>query len=229
MRTDAELNEVGAPLMLYCRPAPDFSARSAVLPDHRHHSPAVPAARVPEAQFAAAIEAELARPGTIGVGYNTIRFDDEVTRFLFWRNLIDPLRPRMAKPVWPLGFARCRTHGARPAPGGHRGPTRAEGGTSFKLGDLTRANGLAHEAAHDALRATCAPPSPGASDSHRAAAPCSTTAWACTKGPRGRRAGLPAAQQYARPFWHVSGMFGVSAAAWPDVAADHAPAQQERG
>jgi exodeoxyribonuclease-1 len=26
----------------------------------------------------------------VGVGYNTIRFDDEVTRHLFWRNLIDP-------------------------------------------------------------------------------------------------------------------------------------------
>jgi exodeoxyribonuclease I len=45
---------------------------------------------VPEHEFAAAIEAELAQPGTIGVGYNSIRFDDEVTRFLFWRNLIDP-------------------------------------------------------------------------------------------------------------------------------------------
>jgi hypothetical protein len=32
----------------------------------------------------------LAEPGTIGVGYNTIRFDDEVTRHMFWRNLIDP-------------------------------------------------------------------------------------------------------------------------------------------
>jgi exodeoxyribonuclease-1 len=26
----------------------------------------------------------------VGVGYNSIRFDDEVTRHLFWRNLIDP-------------------------------------------------------------------------------------------------------------------------------------------
>jgi exodeoxyribonuclease-1 len=45
---------------------------------------------LPEHQFAARIEAELARDGTVGVGYNSIRFDDEVTRYLFWRNLIDP-------------------------------------------------------------------------------------------------------------------------------------------
>jgi len=42
------------------------------------------------AQFAAQIEQALSLPGTIGVGYNTIRFDDEVSRFMFWRNLIDP-------------------------------------------------------------------------------------------------------------------------------------------
>ena len=43
----------------------------------------------------AAIEAVLAEPGTIGVGYNTIRFDDEVTRHLFWRNL-EPTGSSMA-------------------------------------------------------------------------------------------------------------------------------------
>ena len=41
-------------------------------------------------QFAAQIEQALSLPGAIGVGYNTIRFDDEVSRFMFWRNLIDP-------------------------------------------------------------------------------------------------------------------------------------------
>ncbi len=45
---------------------------------------------MPEHEFAARIERAFSQPGTIGVGYNTIRFDDEVTRFLFWRNLIDP-------------------------------------------------------------------------------------------------------------------------------------------
>ena len=90
IRTDAELNEIGAPIMLYCQPAPDF------LPDPQAClitgiTPQQCLARgVPEHQFAAAIEQAFATPGTIGVGYNTIRFDDEVTRFLFWRNLIDP-------------------------------------------------------------------------------------------------------------------------------------------
>ena len=90
VRTDADLNEIGAPLVQYCRPAPDF------LPDPESClltgiTPQTCLERgIAEHAFAAAIEGELARPGTVGVGYNSIRFDDEVTRFLVWRNLIDP-------------------------------------------------------------------------------------------------------------------------------------------
>jgi exonuclease I len=57
----------------------------------------------PEAAFAARIERLLAEPGTIGVGYNTIRFDDEVTRFLFWRNLIDPYAREWQERLRPVG------------------------------------------------------------------------------------------------------------------------------
>jgi hypothetical protein len=45
IRTDAELNEVGEPVMLYCQPAPDYLPEPGGLPDHRHHAPAVPGAR----------------------------------------------------------------------------------------------------------------------------------------------------------------------------------------
>ena len=90
VRTDAELNEIGAPLMHFCQPAPDYlpdpesCLLTGILPQQ------CLADGVPEPEFAQAIEAALALPGTVGVGYNSIRFDDEVTRHLFWRNLIDP-------------------------------------------------------------------------------------------------------------------------------------------
>lgn len=92
IRTDAELNEIAEPVELFCQPTPDW------LPDPQSClitgiTPQQAMARgVPEYQFAAAIERELAQPGTVGAGYNSIRFDDEVTRFLFWRNLFDPMR-----------------------------------------------------------------------------------------------------------------------------------------
>ena len=163
LRTDAALNPVGEPVMWHCQPAPDS------LPDPESVlltgiTPQQALAQgLPEHAFAAAIEAELGRPGTIGVGYNSIRFDDEVTRFLFWRNLIDPYAREWQNGCgrWDLmDVVRC-TWALRPE--GIEWPRHREGDfagrPSFKLEHLTAANGLAHEAAHDAMsdvRATLA-------------------------------------------------------------------------
>ncbi|HSQ73839.1 MAG TPA: exodeoxyribonuclease I [Rubrivivax sp.] len=163
LRTDADLNEIGAPVMWFCRPAPDTLPDpesvllTGILPQQAlQHG-------LPEHEFARRIEAELARDGTVGVGYNSIRFDDEVTRFLFWRNLIDPYAREWQNGCgrWDLmDVARC-TWALRPE--GIEWPTYTEGPMqgrpSFRLEHLTQANGLAHEAAHDALsdvRATLA-------------------------------------------------------------------------
>lgn len=159
IRTDAELNEIGAPLMIYCQPAPDY------LPDPQSClitgiTPQTCCEQgVPEHVFAATLEKEFAAPGTIGVGYNTIRFDDEFTRYLFWRNLIDPYAREWQNDCgrWDLlDVVRC-AHALRPE--GINWPSNGEGKTSFRLEHLSAANGLQHEAAHDALsdvRATIA-------------------------------------------------------------------------
>lgn len=159
IRTDAELNEIGEPLMIYCQPAPDY------LPDPQSClitgiTPQLCLEQgLPEHEFAAAIEHEFATPGTIGVGYNTIRFDDEFTRYLFWRNLIDPYAREWQNDCgrWDLlDVVRC-TYALRPE--GIQWPINDEGKPSFRLEHLSAANGLAHEAAHDALsdvRATIA-------------------------------------------------------------------------
>jgi exodeoxyribonuclease-1 len=159
IRTDAELNEIGDPIMLYCQPAPDF------LPDPQSCliTGITPQQclewGVPEYKFAAAIEAAFSEPGTIGVGYNTIRFDDEVTRHLFWRNLIDPYAREWQNNCgrWDLLDVVRMTYALRPE--GMAWPLRDDGKPSFKLEQLAKANGLLHESAHDALsdvRATIA-------------------------------------------------------------------------
>jgi exodeoxyribonuclease I len=159
VRTDAALNEVAAPVMLHCQPPtdqlpdPESCLLTGILPQH------CVAKGVPEHAFAAAVEEALARPGTVGVGYNSIRFDDEVTRFLFWRNLIDPYAREWQNECgrWDLlDTVRC-AFALRPE--GIEWPVREDGQPSFRLEHLTAANGLAHEAAHDALsdvRATIA-------------------------------------------------------------------------
>ena len=159
IRTDAELNEIGEPIMLYCQPAPDFLPDpqscliTGITPQHCLEK------GVPEHEFARTIEAAFSEPGTIGVGYNTIRFDDEVTRHLFWRNLIDPYAREWQNGCgrWDLLDVVRMTHALRPD--GIEWPRKEDGKPSFRLEDLSRANGLVHEAAHDALsdvRATIA-------------------------------------------------------------------------
>ncbi len=219
IRTDAELNEIGEPLMIYCRPAPDY------LPDPEAClitgiTPQLCLERgLPEHEFAARIEAELARPGTIGVGYNTIRFDDEITRFMFWRNLMDPYAREWQNQCgrWDLLDVVRMTYALRPD--GIEWPRKEDGSPSFKLEHLSKANGLAHEAAHDALsdvRATIA-----LARLIRQRQP-KLFDFALSLHKKDRVAAelrLPATVETARPFLHVSGMFpterGCLGVMWP--------------
>ncbi len=159
LRTDDQLNVVGEPLVLYARPARD------VLPQPQAClvtgiSPLEALEKgVPEYRFIARVHEELARPGTCGVGYNSLRFDDEVTRYTLYRNFYDPYARE-----WQNGNSRwdiidmVRAANAL-RPEGIEWPLREDGLPSFRLEHLTAANGIAHEAAHDALsdvRATIA-------------------------------------------------------------------------
>ena len=219
IRTDADLNEIGEPVMLYCQPAPDF------LPDPQSClitgiTPQQCLARgIPEYQFAAQIEQLLAQPGTIGVGYNTIRFDDEITRFMFWRNLIDPYAREWQNSCgrWDLLDVVRTAYALRPE--GIHWPTKPEGGASFKLTDLTAANGLVHEAAHDALsdvRATIALARLLKTSQPRLFDFCLGLH---KKDRVANELGLPTTLRTAKPFLHISGMFpaerGCLAVMWP--------------
>ena len=219
IRTDAELNEIGEPIMLYCRPAADF------LPDPASClitgiTPQLCLARgIPEHEFAARVNQALGQPGTIGVGYNTIRFDDEITRFLLWRNLIDPYAREWQNHCgrWDLLDVVRTAYALRPE--GIHWPKNGEGAASFRLEHLSAANGLVHDAAHDALsdvRATIA-----LARLIRHAQP--RLFDFCLGLHRKERVaaelGLPTTPQTAKPFLHISGMFGVErgclALMWP--------------
>lgn len=219
IRTDAELNEIGAPIELFCRPAPDYVPDPASCLITGITPQQCLARGVSESEFARGVEAVLAEPGTIGVGYNTLRFDDEFTRYLFWRNLIDPYGREWQNGCgrWDLLDVVRMTYALRPA--GIEWPKNADGKPSFKLEDLSAANGLLHEAAHDAVsdvRATIAlarlirQKQPKLFD------------FALGLHKKDRVAvelGLPTSQANAKPFLHVSGMFpperGCLAAMWP--------------
>lgn len=209
VRTDAELNPVGEPVTLYCRPSADYLPHpqacllTGITPQQ------CLARGVPEREFARRIEAELGTPDTVGVGYNSIRFDDEVTRFLLWRNLRDPYAREWQNGCsrWDLLDVMRMAHALRPE--GIEWPLREDGLSSFRLGDLSAANGLEHEQAHEAL-----------SDVHATLA---LARLLRTRQPRlfdfalGLRRkdrvmhelGLPTTLSQARPFLHISGRLGA--------------------
>ncbi len=159
IRTDEALNEIGKPLDIYCKPAddllpnPDACLVTGLAPQDLMDK------GVTEAEFIRLIHAELARPGTCGCGYNTLRFDDEFTRNTLYRNFYDPYAREWqnGNSRWDIIDMARATRALRPA--GIEWPDRENGNPDFKLEALTRANGIAHEAAHDALsdvRATIA-------------------------------------------------------------------------
>ncbi len=151
IRTDLDLNIISEPVTLYCQPAPDYLPHpmaalvTGITPQKAQQ------AGVEEAAFFSTIEAEFARPETTVAGYNNLRFDDEVTRYGFYRNFIDPYARE-----WQNGNSRFdlidlvrACYALRPE--GIEWPLNDEGLPSFRLELLTAANGIAHETAHDAM------------------------------------------------------------------------------
>jgi exodeoxyribonuclease-1 len=216
IRTDADLNEIGEPINIFCRPANDF------LPDPQsclitHITPQQCLEQgIPEHEFAAQVELALATTGTIGVGYNTIRFDDEITRFMFWRNLIDPYAREWQNQCgrWDIMDMVRTAFALRPE--GINWPLNDEGKPSFRLELLTAANGIAHTSAHDALsdvRATIALAKLIKEKQPKLFDFC----FALHKKDRvATEIGLPL---LGKPFLHISGMFsterGCLAVMWP--------------
>ena len=151
IRTTLDLEPVGQPLMLYCQPATDSLPHPAaalitgITPQQAAREGVI------EAEFAAIVHEQLAAPGTCGVGYNSLRFDDEFTRHLLYRNFFDPYERewRDGNSRWDLIDLARLCHALRP--GGIEWPRREDGTTSFKLEHLAVANRLDQQRAHDAL------------------------------------------------------------------------------
>ncbi|MBS0299665.1 MAG: exodeoxyribonuclease I [Proteobacteria bacterium] len=159
VRTDEALNEISEPLVIYCKPARDYLPHPEACLLTGITPQLADARGLREAEFIARIHAKLAQPATCGVGYNSLRFDDEVTRFTLYRNFYDPYARewQQGNSRWDIIDLVRMTYALRP--NGITWPQHEDGQPSFKLEDLVAANGILHESAHDALsdvRATIA-------------------------------------------------------------------------
>lgn len=151
LRTDLDFNVIGKPLMIYAKPATDFLPDPGACMVTGLTPQEVDQHGLSEAEFFQQINAQFSQPATCVLGYNSLRFDDEFTRYGLYRNFIDPYARE-----WQNGNSRWDiidlvrlTHALRPE--GVNWPKNEDGSTSFRLEKLTEANGIEHEGAHDAL------------------------------------------------------------------------------
>ncbi|MDH2927026.1 exodeoxyribonuclease I [Lonepinella koalarum] len=151
IRTDSEFNIIGEPVMLYCKqtndylPSPEAVLVTGITPQECNEK------GVSEPEFAAQILAEFSQPNTCIIGYNNIRFDDEMTRYTFYRNFIDPYEYswKNGNSRWDLLDLVRACYALRPD--GIEWAYDEDGNPSFRLEKLTVANGIEHRNAHDAM------------------------------------------------------------------------------
>lgn len=151
VRTDLDFNLVEEPLVIYCKPADDYLPQpeavmiTGITPQHAL------ANGVNEAEFSRQIHQAFSVPGTCILGYNNIRFDDEVSRNIFYRNFYDPYAYswQEGNSRWDLLDVMRACYALRPE--GIVWPENDDGLPSFKLEHLTKANGVEHLQAHDAM------------------------------------------------------------------------------
>lgn len=151
VRTDLDLKQIDEPLNLFCYPGNDIIPEPEAIAVTGIRLSHLVSDGMRETDFVARIHEEFSRPGTCVAGFNSIRFDDEFTRNTLYRNFLDPYAREWqgGNSRWDIiDFVRM-AHALRPE--GINWPHNEEGNPSFRLEELTEANGIAHADAHDAV------------------------------------------------------------------------------
>lgn len=151
IRTDAELNIIGEPEVFYCKLADDYLPQPQAVMITGITPQEANAKGDNEAAFARRIHDLFTVPKTCIVGYNNVRFDDEVSRNIFYRNFYDPYAWSWQhdNSRWDLLDVMRACYALRPE--GINWPENDEGLPSFRLEHLTVANDIEHSNAHDAM------------------------------------------------------------------------------
>lgn len=151
VRTDMNFNIIEDPLVAYCAPPDDYLPDpeavmiTGITPQKAREK------GVNESRFAEKIHNAFSMPGTCILGYNNIRFDDEVSRNVFYRSFYDPYSYswKNGNSRWDLLDVMRSCYALRPD--GIIWPENKDGFPSFHLEHLAYANGLKHTQAHDAM------------------------------------------------------------------------------
>ncbi len=150
IRTTTELEQVGEPYNVLVKlnddtlPSPEAVMVTGITPQSTQ------ADGMTEAEFAVFLRDEVFTPGTVVIGFNNIRFDDEFIRHHMWRNFHDPYEWSWKddRSRWDLLDVVRMTRALRPE--GINWPV-VDGKATNRLELLTKENGIDHFKAHDAL------------------------------------------------------------------------------
>ena len=151
--TDSEFNPIdGQSGALYCAMPPDLlpDPESVMVTGITPREAAEKGFR--ENEYVRRIIASFPESNVCFTGYNSVKFDDECMRALFFRNFEDPylmssyFRSYSRLDILPLVRA-CHAL----FPDAFRAAVKDDGSPSFRLTELTELNGLNHEHAHEAL------------------------------------------------------------------------------
>lgn len=151
IRTDMELHQIGDSFNIAVKlnddtlPSPEAVLVTGITPQSTQME------GLTEAEFASFLHKEVFLPDTITVGFNSVRFDDEFIRHLFWRTFRDPYEWswRDGCSRWDILDVVRMTRALRPE--GIEWPVDNEGNPTNRLELITAMNGIVHANAHDAL------------------------------------------------------------------------------
>jgi len=150
-RTNLDLQPIGAPINLLVRldddtlPSPGAILTTKITPQKTLED------GIYERELAKTLYEDIFTPDTIILGFNSVRFDDKFIQHLFWRNFYDPYEWQWkdGRSRWDMLDVVRLTRALRPE--GINWPVTEEGKPTNRLELITKANGISHESAHDAL------------------------------------------------------------------------------
>lgn len=152
IRTDDDLNEIGEPIEFFCKLRPDLLPTPHAIRVNQIDVRELNDKGLCEFEFAQRVQETLLGNGnqTI-VGYNSSSYDDELIRYLFYRNLLPPYdwTWRSGNSCLDLFSVICLAYSFN-----RLGDLKVNDGTnpdSLKLENLSKCNELQHENAHEAV------------------------------------------------------------------------------
>ena len=162
-RTDLDLNPIGDEVNILVKlpddtlPSPGAIAVTKITPQKTQED------GITEAELCRYLMDEIFIPNTCILGFNSVRFDDEFMRHLFWRNFYDPYEWQWkdGRSRWDMLDVVRLTRALRPE--GINWPVQEKEIDGEKvtvkanrLELITKLNHIEHEHAHDALADVCA-------------------------------------------------------------------------